>query len=392
MNPTSEFVVGVATTIFAAALIALSVFLWTRFRTRMGDRAVTRIVNRSTSKHRESFLYLIQRYGSENDADLYVTRSVASGTQLAHYSPATWSDGPFAPESIFDLSDYREVQAPVDKKVLRQFAKRVPLTHPDGTPWNDAILVSRRVTPGPRVILARSTYYAFLSAGGALQLELERLPRRGRPRTPRRDRLVPYSVSFADGSIFNPVGANVVTVLVLSADGEGPQEVRVLLQKRANSVAVSPGLHNVVPSFQILAPEDASRLDIRNDLIREYLEELLAYDDVAHTANRKQASPYWYLGEPAAEEFMDGLRNGRHTFQILGMGVDLVHGGLHLACMLTLQSTRQDLYRLKANWEGKLFDIDLWSPDIDELVASHSFQPDGAFALDLARKHLQGRA
>lgn len=385
----NPYLVGVVSAAAAPALIALVVYLWTRTRSRLRRRTHDRAIAESTSGHQAMFLYLTERYGAGGGNDLYTTRRLAPGTQIPHFSPATWHAGPYSPAELFDFSEYRRLPPKHDKAVLAKFALRVPMTHKDGSPWNDEILVAVRVTPAPTIVLARSDYFSFLSEGGALQLELESYIGKRRRRTPIRDRTVATTTSLADGSIHNPVGANVVTLVHIHADEDRPRESRVLLQKRANNVAVSPGLHNVVPSFQILAPEGVGDVfDIRDDLIREYLEELFNFDDVIHTADRKQASRHWYLGEPEARALSDGLRDGRHRFEILGMGIDLVHGGLHLACLLELSSSREDFYRLTANWEGKIYDCNLGARELDDLVLAHEFEPDATFALDLARQRL----
>jgi hypothetical protein len=386
----SEFLAGASSTIAAAVVLTVTAKSWSLVRLRRKKQATARSISRSTSKHHESFDWLVRRYGSHPESGLYVTKRVAPGKRLAFYSPTSWNTGPFEQAQILDFSNYERITVPLDHKVLRRFGQRIPMNHEDGTPWNDSILVARHVHSGPRASLACSTYFEFLSTGGALQLELEDAMRRRRPRTPRRDDVLPSPTSFADGSLpLMPVGANVTTVLLIKPDDLGPAEARLLLQVRASSVAVSPGLHNVVPSFGILAPTDgAESFDLKNDLVREYLEELRQYEDVVHTSQRTQASQYWYLGDPLAKDLLKGLETGKHTFEILGMGVDLVHAGLHIACILTLSASRQDLYDLKANWEGRIFDIDLFSPKVDKLVESDSFQPDGTYAVDLARDYL----
>ncbi|WP_454853124.1 hypothetical protein [Promicromonospora soli] len=381
-----DIVIGALTT----ALCAIAVVVW-RFAVRQArGNSAARAERNRVARRSASTSWLLARYPDRGAGELYVTSHLCPGTRTPLYSPQEWHDGPYAPDALLDATDLQASQREIDPKVLRQFDRRIPLNHPDGTPWNDSVLVASEIAEDGRIKVGIADYYQFLSGCGALMLETERALASLPSRTPIRNAYARDARSLAACPLgAHIIGANVTTILI---DGDATW---VLIQERHTRLAVHPGALNVAPVFGLLAPSALSPVvDISRDLIREYLEEFLGFDDVQYTAHSRRIDPDWYVRTEEARYLSEKIASGSAELNILGVGVDLLNGEVDLACCLVLRldDFRDELHKMKVNWEYKSIKlVPLMSADLDEHVAAGQMQTGGIQSLDLARKWMSDR-
>jgi hypothetical protein len=289
---------------------------------------------------------------------------------------------------------------PVDARVLRWKGKYITLKNPDGSEWNDPLVVAARIQAGPpddrRVALsvAMATYYQYLSRCGALERETYRAIQARRRAATHRSPLRNSTLASREHVYDMALGAQAVgyCVALVFETESGPQ---VLLQRRSSTVTTYPDCLAVAPVYgcQPVAEGSHMRFEPKFDLLREYFEELFNNDVAARPLLRRSLS--WLSHQGPVSTLLELEASGEATFQELGFGVDALNGEIDIAAVLYFSTSafaEEILPALELNWEYNHFTtVGLLNHEQHGVSPARDFHPGSALTLVLAREWYRAR-
>lgn len=305
----------------------------------------------------------------------------------------SWTNQDFDEDVLLvQCSPHRRSDTEIDERVLRRRRAYLAVDDENGEPWNDPLAVVEKVEEtdeGPRINLGLAEYFQFLSACGALEDETYAAVRNPRNATPIRDAVL-GSVDDAAEARRGAHGFGMQCAFVFHDEGR----LRVLIQRRSQSVSIYGGALAVVPVFgcQTMDLSDRTRVSVFHNFLREVFEEMYGGEEVEKRGNR--VDPTWFYQEPPIARLIAARESGVLDFRILGFGFDALNGEVDICGLAYIDDpefARRELPSLKANWE--IQDINCWDlfgDDLTEALFAGEFSPGSVYTLAEARLYLAG--
>lgn len=168
---------------------------------------------------------------------------------------------------------------------------------------------------------------------------------------PIRDSFFP-SVLRAQELEMKPFSVGCAVALVIKTEND----YELLIQTRSHSTVTYGGSKAVIPCFGLspIASTTASSDLLYYNFVKEYCEELFAYEELVTLMGSRRANPYWFYELPEARELQLLLEKEQLVLEFLGFGFDALNGTATIAMLALVQDVEYStaLKRdILVNWE-----------------------------------------
>lgn len=176
-----------------------------------------------------------------------------------------------------------------------------------------------------------------------------------------------------------------------------PGGYQVLTHQRAADVVSGRGLMGVVPLFGLEPHVQASQRSslglLPYNIAKEILEEVYG-EDVNHAGDRPASlHPDAVFESPHGKAIIEWVRTGELTFHVSGAALDLTNACLAISIVAHFSGALYESVKVSArgSWETHRLDlVGLFDRELDQAYAEARLLPSSAYAIDAARRYLDG--
>ncbi len=189
-----------------------------------------------------------------------------------------------------------------------------------------------------------------------------------------------------------------ITISTLIVFQRSTGEYYTIIRRRSTSVAVSPGLHHIVPAGMFEAPNTQDVWSIETNIWRELLEEI--YDEEEQLGHGVSELHDYLRAKMPIKIILELIDNGRAELSVTGICCDLLNLRPEICTVLYIADPRfAEARRMVLNWEyekeGAAGTFGIQWNRIDKLAMSlasaSKIVVSGAACLSLGREWLAAR-